>query len=105
MVVHVSILMDSVVMKPRSRPATRQLDETINVYSCCPKVDLCYGPHISNTSFVKAFAHLKVCTCFYWILLSACIYFVRVLNYPMRATPPMKPSPLTIHYSIHPIEQ
>ncbi|OIW10553.1 hypothetical protein TanjilG_15925 [Lupinus angustifolius] len=35
-------------------------DETITVYRCGPLVDLCRGPHISNTSFVKAIACLKV---------------------------------------------
>lgn len=36
-------------------------DKTITVYRCGPLVDLCRGPHIPNTSFVKAFACLKVC--------------------------------------------
>ncbi|VFQ62116.1 unnamed protein product [Cuscuta campestris] len=31
-------------------------EETITVYRCGPLVDLCRGPHIPNTSFVKAFA-------------------------------------------------
>jgi threonyl-tRNA synthetase len=35
-------------------------DKTITVYRCGPLVDLCRGPHIPNTSFVKAFACLKV---------------------------------------------
>ena len=36
-------------------------DKTITVYRCGPLVDLCRGPHIPNTSFVKAIACLKVC--------------------------------------------
>jgi threonyl-tRNA synthetase len=40
------------------------VDKTITVYRCGPLVDLCRGPHIPNTSFVKAFACLKVmCYC------------------------------------------
>lgn len=35
-------------------------DKTITVYRCGPLVDLCRGPHIPNTSFVKAFQCLKV---------------------------------------------
>lgn len=35
-------------------------DKTITVYRCGPLVDLCRGPHIPNTSFVKAIACLKV---------------------------------------------
>jgi hypothetical protein len=35
-------------------------DKTITVYRCGPLVDLCRGPHIPNTSFVKALACLKV---------------------------------------------
>ena len=35
-------------------------DKTITVYRCGPLVDLCRGPHIPNTSFVKAFKCLKV---------------------------------------------
>lgn len=35
-------------------------DKTITVYRCGPLVDLCRGPHIPNTSFVKAFSCLKV---------------------------------------------
>ena len=35
-------------------------DKTITVYRCGPLVDLCRGPHIPNTSVVKAFACLKV---------------------------------------------
>ncbi|CAI0379685.1 unnamed protein product, partial [Linum tenue] len=35
-------------------------DKTITVYRCGPLVDLCRGPHIPNTSFVKAFACLKL---------------------------------------------
>ncbi|KAG7592091.1 Threonine-tRNA ligase class IIa [Arabidopsis thaliana x Arabidopsis arenosa] len=34
-------------------------DETTTVYRCGPLVDLCRGPHIPNTSFVKAFKCLK----------------------------------------------
>lgn len=30
------------------------------MYRCGPLVDLCRGPHIPNTSFVKAFSCLKV---------------------------------------------
>ncbi|KAL5702594.1 threonine--tRNA ligase [Ranunculus cassubicifolius] len=40
-------------------------DETITVYKCGPLVDLCSGPHIPNTSFVKAFACLKASSA-YW---------------------------------------
>jgi threonyl-tRNA synthetase len=38
-------------------------DKTITVYRCGPLVDLCRGPHIPNTSFVKAIECLKVCVC------------------------------------------
>ncbi|OVA00120.1 Aminoacyl-tRNA synthetase [Macleaya cordata] len=31
-------------------------DKTITVYRCGPLVDLCCGPHVPNTSFVKTFA-------------------------------------------------
>ncbi|XP_071926273.1 threonine--tRNA ligase, mitochondrial 1-like [Coffea arabica] len=34
-------------------------DKTITVCRCGPLVDLCRGPHIPNTSFVKAFSCLK----------------------------------------------
>ncbi|EOA36063.1 hypothetical protein CARUB_v10008521mg [Capsella rubella] len=34
-------------------------EETITVYRCGPLVDLCPGPHIPNTSFVKAFKCLN----------------------------------------------
>lgn len=37
-------------------------DKTITVYRCGPLVDLCRGPHIPNTSHVKAFACLRVCS-------------------------------------------
>jgi len=40
-------------------------DKTITVYRCGPLVDLCRGPHIPNTSFVKAFACLKASSS-YW---------------------------------------
>ncbi|CAD6205371.1 unnamed protein product [Miscanthus lutarioriparius] len=40
-------------------------DKTITVYRCGPLVDLCRGPHIPNTSFVKAFACLKASS-LYW---------------------------------------
>ncbi|KAI7757002.1 hypothetical protein M8C21_003379, partial [Ambrosia artemisiifolia] len=40
-------------------------DKTITVYRCGPLVDLCRGPHIPNTSFVKAFACLKASAA-YW---------------------------------------
>ncbi|CAL4904564.1 unnamed protein product [Urochloa decumbens] len=40
-------------------------DKTITVYRCGPLVDLCHGPHIPNTSFVKAFACLKASSS-YW---------------------------------------
>ncbi|KAL5707517.1 threonine--tRNA ligase [Ranunculus cassubicifolius] len=40
-------------------------DVTITVYRCGPLVDLCRGPHIPNTSFVKAFACLKASSA-YW---------------------------------------
>ncbi|KAJ8759024.1 hypothetical protein K2173_003262 [Erythroxylum novogranatense] len=40
-------------------------DKTITVYRCGPLVDLCRGPHIPNTSFVKAFACLKASSA-YW---------------------------------------
>ncbi|CAN0863360.1 Threonine--tRNA ligase, mitochondrial 1 [Linum grandiflorum] len=39
-------------------------NETIAVYGCGPFVDLCGGPHIPNTSFVKAFACLKACSAY-----------------------------------------
>lgn len=42
-------------------------DKTITVYRCGPLVDLCRGPHIPNTSFVKAFACLKVIFIMCWI--------------------------------------
>lgn len=35
-------------------------DKPITLYRCGPLVDLCRGPHIPNTSFVKTFACLKV---------------------------------------------
>jgi len=41
-------------------------DKTITVYRCGPLVDLCRGPHIPNTSFVKAFACLKVLLVLFW---------------------------------------
>ncbi|OMO89904.1 hypothetical protein COLO4_19527 [Corchorus olitorius] len=40
-------------------------DKTITVYRCGPLVDLCRGPHIPSTSFVKAFACLKASSA-YW---------------------------------------
>ncbi|PWZ55247.1 Threonine--tRNA ligase, mitochondrial 1 [Zea mays] len=40
-------------------------DKSITVYRCGPLVDLCRGPHIPNTSFVKAFACLKASSS-YW---------------------------------------
>lgn len=40
-------------------------DKTITVYRCGDLVDLCRGPHIPNTSFVKAFACLKASSA-YW---------------------------------------
>ncbi|KAM7251471.1 hypothetical protein ACFE04_023354 [Oxalis oulophora] len=40
-------------------------DKTITVYRCGPLVDLCRGPHIPNTSVVKAFACLKASSA-YW---------------------------------------
>ncbi|KAK1376540.1 Threonine--tRNA ligase [Heracleum sosnowskyi] len=40
-------------------------DKTITVYRCGPLVDLCRGPHIPNTSYVKAFACLKASSA-YW---------------------------------------
>ncbi|KAJ4828674.1 hypothetical protein Tsubulata_043652 [Turnera subulata] len=40
-------------------------DKTITVYRCGPLVDLCRGPHIPNTSFVKALACLKASSA-YW---------------------------------------
>ncbi|KAI7757008.1 hypothetical protein M8C21_003385, partial [Ambrosia artemisiifolia] len=40
-------------------------DKAITVYRCGPLVDLCRGPHIPNTSFVKAFACLKASAA-YW---------------------------------------
>ncbi|XP_008802022.1 threonine--tRNA ligase, mitochondrial 1 [Phoenix dactylifera] len=40
-------------------------DKTITVYRCGPLVDLCRGPHIPNTAFVKAFACLKASSS-YW---------------------------------------
>ncbi|CAN6477598.1 unnamed protein product [Victoria cruziana] len=40
-------------------------DKTITVYRCGPLVDLCRGPHIPNTSFVKAFTCLKASSS-YW---------------------------------------
>ncbi|TXG56339.1 hypothetical protein EZV62_017652 [Acer yangbiense] len=41
------------------------VDKTITVYRCGPLVDLCRGPHIPNTSFVKAIACLKASSA-YW---------------------------------------
>ncbi|KAG2244503.1 hypothetical protein Bca52824_093665 [Brassica carinata] len=40
-------------------------DKTITVYRCGPLVDLCRGPHIPNTSFVKAFKCLRASAA-YW---------------------------------------
>ncbi|KAF3431307.1 hypothetical protein FNV43_RR26038 [Rhamnella rubrinervis] len=40
-------------------------DKTITVYRCGPLVDLCRGPHIPNTSFVKSFECLKASSA-YW---------------------------------------
>uniref|UniRef100_A0A287FRW6 threonine--tRNA ligase n=1 Tax=Hordeum vulgare subsp. vulgare TaxID=112509 RepID=A0A287FRW6_HORVV len=40
-------------------------DKPITLYRCGPLVDLCHGPHIPNTSFVKAFACLKASSS-YW---------------------------------------
>ncbi|MFS8029484.1 putative threonine--tRNA ligase [Helianthus anomalus] len=40
-------------------------DKTITVYRCGPLVDLCRGPHIPNTQFVKAIACLKASAA-YW---------------------------------------
>uniref|UniRef100_A0A2P2LKS4 threonine--tRNA ligase n=1 Tax=Rhizophora mucronata TaxID=61149 RepID=A0A2P2LKS4_RHIMU len=40
-------------------------DKTITVYRCGPLVDLCRGPHIPNTSFVKALKCLKASSA-YW---------------------------------------
>ncbi|XP_055810265.1 threonine--tRNA ligase, mitochondrial 1-like [Solanum dulcamara] len=40
-------------------------DKTITVYRCGPLVDLCRGPHIPNTSFVKALACTKASSA-YW---------------------------------------
>ncbi|CAI9101279.1 OLC1v1038567C1 [Oldenlandia corymbosa var. corymbosa] len=40
-------------------------DEAITVYRCGPLVDLCRGPHIPNTSFVKAFCCLMASSV-YW---------------------------------------
>ncbi|CAK7326935.1 unnamed protein product [Dovyalis caffra] len=41
------------------------LNKTITVYRCGPLIDLCRGPHIPNTSFVKALACLKASSA-YW---------------------------------------
>ncbi|XP_010455043.1 PREDICTED: threonine--tRNA ligase, mitochondrial 1 [Camelina sativa] len=40
-------------------------EKTITVYRCGPLVDLCRGPHIPNTSFVKAFKCLRASSA-YW---------------------------------------
>ncbi|KAH9533612.1 hypothetical protein CY35_18G061400 [Sphagnum magellanicum] len=40
-------------------------EKTITVYRCGPLVDLCRGPHIPNTSHVKAFSCLKA-SASYW---------------------------------------
>ncbi|KAJ0667121.1 putative threonine--tRNA ligase [Helianthus annuus] len=40
-------------------------DKTITVYRCGPLIDLCRGPHIPNTAFVKAIACLKASAA-YW---------------------------------------
>ncbi|CAN4094731.1 unnamed protein product [Withania somnifera] len=40
-------------------------DKTITVYRCGPLVDLCRGPHILNTSFVKVLACTKASSA-YW---------------------------------------
>ncbi|GJZ76822.1 threonine--tRNA ligase, mitochondrial 1-like protein [Tanacetum coccineum] len=40
-------------------------DKIITVYRCGPLVDLCCGPHIPNTAFVKAIACLKASAA-YW---------------------------------------
>lgn len=47
-------------------------DKTITVYRCGPLVDLCRGPHIPNTSFVKAFACLKVMNTYMCDLVHLC---------------------------------
>ena len=47
-------------------------DKTIIVYRCGPLVDLCRGPHIPNTSFVKAFCCLKVR---FGIIFSGCRFY------------------------------
>ncbi|KAK2637618.1 hypothetical protein Ddye_025413 [Dipteronia dyeriana] len=41
------------------------VDKAITVYRCGDLVDLCRGPHIPNTSFVKAFSCLKASSA-YW---------------------------------------
>lgn len=40
-------------------------DKAIAVYRCGPLVDLCSGPHIPNTSFVKAISLLKATSCLF----------------------------------------
>lgn len=58
-------------------------DKTITVYRCGPLVDLCRGPHIPNTSFVKAFACLKVMFVLcYWFASDATVAFA-VITFPL----------------------
>ncbi len=39
-----------------SGPAARAQDATISLYRCGPMVDLCTGPHLPNTGYLKAAA-------------------------------------------------
>nr|GEX58092.1 threonine--tRNA ligase, mitochondrial 1-like [Tanacetum cinerariifolium] len=58
-------------------------DEPITVYRCGPLVDLCRGPHIPKTSFVKAFECLKASAA-YWKGEKECESLQRVygISYP-----------------------
>lgn len=40
-------------------------EEATTVYRCGPLIDLCHGPHIRNTSVVKAF-WVNKCSSTYW---------------------------------------
>lgn len=60
-------------------------DKTITVYRCGPLVDLCRGPHIPNTSFVKAIACLKVWYFFYFACFPVIFYvLLRLLIFRPR---------------------
>ena len=41
---------------PHAGPGARAQDATISLYRCGPMVDLCTGPHLPNTGYLKAAA-------------------------------------------------